>query len=229
LTVPAELLAMADQRPQNVNWDYWRALDLWPLDAACKLISGDNSNEPTRREDIENRDTDNRPGWVNLYHQAVSAEKAGNLSVVNGDVTPANFIAWVRGKGWEVPTELLTMAEKQVTIKADRAHSGKRTATATATREAGKANRLGTLKRFIEDVYEALDKAGHAIGQSGDRKPLPVSAEDLHTLFLVRHPEHMVAQSTFNDDLGTIATLKPGPKRYEINQLAEMLAGKFSD
>jgi hypothetical protein len=30
------------------------------------------------------------------------------------------------------------------------------------------------------------------------------------------------------DDLGTIVTLKPGPKRYEINQLAEMLAGKFS-
>ena len=103
---PAELLAMADQRPQDVNWNYWRALDLWPLDAACKLISGDNPNEPTRPGDIENPDITNRPEWVNVYHQAVSAIKAGTLRVVNGEVTPAEFIVWAQGKGIPIPPEL---------------------------------------------------------------------------------------------------------------------------
>jgi hypothetical protein len=80
-----------------------------------------------------------------------------------------------------------------------------RTASATTTREARKANRLRALRRFIDDVYEALDNAGHEIGKKGHRKPLPVSAGDLHTLFRTRHPEHKVARSTFNDDLGTNA------------------------
>jgi hypothetical protein len=95
---------MGDQRPQDVNWDYWGALDLWPLDAACKLISGDNPNAPTRRGDIENPDIDKGPEWVNVYHQAVSAMKAGNLSVVNGEVTSAEFIAWAQGKGKTLPS-----------------------------------------------------------------------------------------------------------------------------
>ncbi len=226
---PPELLAIGDQRRQNVNWNYWGGLDLWPLDAACKLISGDNPNEPTQPGDIENPDIDNRPEWVNVYHQAVSTIKAGNLSVVNGEVTPAKFIAWVRRKGWDAPRELLAMADKQVAIESKSVHSGNRTATATAQRGAKKADRSRALKQFIEDVYEALDNAGHEIGEKGDREPLLVSADDLHTLFCVRHPEYKVAQSTFNDDLGTIATLKLGPKRHEIKQLAEMLAGKFSD
>lgn len=57
---PLELLAIGNQRSQNVNWNYWGALDLWPLDAACKLISGDNPNEPTRPGDIEDPDIDRR-------------------------------------------------------------------------------------------------------------------------------------------------------------------------
>jgi hypothetical protein len=31
---PPELLAIGDQRPQDVNWNYWGALALWPLAAA---------------------------------------------------------------------------------------------------------------------------------------------------------------------------------------------------
>jgi len=116
----------------------------------------------------------------------------------------------------------------QITQAIPEQQNAARTAPAIAARQARKANRLGALKRLIERIYEALDKAGHNVGQSGHRKPLPVSAGDLYTLFRGHHPEHKVARSTFNDDLRTIATLKPGPKRYEINQLAEMLAGKFS-
>ena len=59
---PAELFAIGDQRSQNVNWNHWGALDLWPLDAACKLISGYNPNEPTRPGDIENPDIE----WVQI-------------------------------------------------------------------------------------------------------------------------------------------------------------------
>jgi hypothetical protein len=73
-----------------------------------------------------------------------------------------------------------------------------------------------------------LDNAGHEIGERGDRKPLPVSLDDLHSLFCVRHPEHKVARSTFDDDLGKIATVKSGPKRYQTKELVEMLAVKFS-
>ena len=76
--------------------------------------------------------------------------------------------------GWEAPAELLAMADEQVASKADRAHSGKRTGAATATREARKADRSRDLKRFIEDVYEALENAGHEVGENGSRKPLPV-------------------------------------------------------
>ena len=103
---PDELLAMAHQRPQDVNWDYWGALDLWPLDTACKLISGYDPHEPTRREDIENRDA-NRPKWVNVYHQAHSSKKAGNLSITDGEeVKPAEFLTWAREKAYPVQREL---------------------------------------------------------------------------------------------------------------------------
>jgi hypothetical protein len=102
-----------------------------------------------------------------------------------------------------------------------------RTASATAALQARKASRLADLKRLIERLYEALDKAGHNVGQSGHRKPLPVSTDALHTLFRASHPEHKVARSTFGHDLDGIAMVRPGPKRYKINQLIEMMAGKI--
>lgn len=114
---PQELLAIGHQRPQNVNWDYWKALDLWPLDTACKLICGYDPSEPTRREDIENRDINNRLTWVNAYHQAVSAIKAGNLNVFDGEVTPAEFLAWVQGKDIPISGELSQFALCLATTK----------------------------------------------------------------------------------------------------------------
>jgi hypothetical protein len=77
---------MGDQRPQDVNWDYWGALDLWPLDAACKLISGDNPNAPTRRGHIENPDIDKGPEWVNgpitAYLGGVDSHKNAEVRAV---------------------------------------------------------------------------------------------------------------------------------------------------
>ncbi|MCA1851592.1 MAG: hypothetical protein LC647_04130 [Beggiatoa sp.] len=219
----ADWIVMAEEADWTPNWDKWRLIPEaapWKCVALSLNIDPDwlrhhgNYGCPVESKDF--KDFDNR-------YDVVMANAYGALNSGSDAIDLREFAAWVRRIGWDAPAELLAMTDKQVAIK-----SGKRTDPATATRAARKTDRLEALKRFIEHVYEVLDKAGHEIGQSGDRTPLPVSADDLHTLFLVRHPEHMVAQSTFNDDLGTIATVKPGPKRYEIKELAEMLAGKFS-
>ena len=231
----ADRIVMAKEADRTPNWDKWRLIPdptLWQCVLLSLNIDPDTvTDNPYHLMEVGSFDRIFKEkklkdrmdvATANLY----KALQPTQHSVIReaAHVSLRQFAAWVREIGWDAPAELLAMADNH-----NRTPSDRRTSGATATREARKAGRLEAIKRFIEDVYEALDKAGHAIGQSGDRKPLPVSTEDLHTLFIVRHPEHMVAQSTFNDDLGTIATLKPGPKRYEINQLAEMLAGKFSD
>ncbi|MFH0342357.1 MAG: hypothetical protein ACHBNF_09560 [Chromatiales bacterium] len=145
------------------------------------------------------------------------------------DVSLPQFAAWVKQIGWQAPPELLAMADEEAATNCHSTHSGKRTGAATLKRVTRKKDRLGDLTRFIDDVYTALERNGHALGDNNGRKPLPVSVEDLRTLFLVRHPEHTVALDTFTDDLGQISVaVKPGPKRYELSCLAELLAGKFS-
>ena len=103
---PPELLAIGDQRPQNVNWNYWGALDLWPLDAACKLISGDNPNEPTRPGDIENPDI-NPPGVGERVSPSRERNKSRKSQRVNGEeVKPTEFLTWAREKVYPVQREL---------------------------------------------------------------------------------------------------------------------------
>jgi hypothetical protein len=223
----ADRIVTAGKADRTPNWDKWRLIPdpmLWQ----CVLLSLNIDPDTVRDNPYQLEGSFDRifkekkvkdrmdVASANLYkalqptHHSVIRE-AANVSL-------RQFAAWVREIGWDAPAELLAMADDH-----NRTPSDRRTSGATATREARKAGRLGDLKRFIEDVCKALDKDGHEIRESGGRKRLPLSAEDLHTLFCARHPEHQVAQSTF-DDLGTIVTLKPGPKRYEINQLAEMLA-----
>jgi hypothetical protein len=108
---PAELLAIGDQRPQNVNWYYWGTLDLWPLDAACKLICGDDPNEQTREGDIENPDPSTRRAWVNLFHKAQASILAEKLRAQAGCVYQAEFILWARGKGAQIPPQLIAMTD----------------------------------------------------------------------------------------------------------------------
>lgn len=113
-------------------------------------------------------------------------------------------------------------------IKADGAHSGKRTGAANATREAGKKDRLEDLGQFIDDVYAALEKEGNALLDNSGRKPLPVSPEVLHKLFCVRHRAHRKSLATFTDDLHTIGVqIMPGQKRYTVDSLTDLVAGKF--
>lgn len=142
------------------------------------------------------------------------------------DVSLPQFAAWVQKIGWEAPAELLALADEQVAIKADRAHSGKRTGAATATREAGKTDRLEDLRRFVEDLCAAGRQVGLVL-EAG--KPLPFAVGDLHTLFILCARWRGVSLSTFTDDLPKIdVKLKPGSKRYTVGDLAKLLAGKFS-
>jgi hypothetical protein len=132
--VSQELLAIGDQRPQNVNWDYWGTLDLWPLVSACKLICGDDPNEQPREGEIENPDPSTRGAWVNLFHTATAAIMAEKLNVKNGCVYPEDFIVWARGKGAQIPPQLIAMADdhdprkqKAPTLGAGRAHNKAKT------------------------------------------------------------------------------------------------------
>jgi hypothetical protein len=71
---------------------------LWPLDAACQLVYGEDPKGMP--EDIKNLDIDARPDSVSLYHQAIAAIKAGTLSTVfDSEVRPAEFLAWAQGQG----------------------------------------------------------------------------------------------------------------------------------
>jgi hypothetical protein len=107
--LPAELLALGDQQPQDIDWNYWTTLDLWPIDVACKLVCGINPNEPRRREDIENPDTLTRPAWANLFHKTQAAIMSGKLRVQAGCVYPAEFVIWAEGKGIQIPGGLARM------------------------------------------------------------------------------------------------------------------------
>jgi hypothetical protein len=126
---PAELLVIADEWSQKIGWSHWKELDLWPLAAACKLICGDNPNEPPRPGEIENPDPSTRPVWVNLFHKASAAIMAGKLKDQAGCVYPAEFIVWARGK--DIPTSdrcrMLAMADQDTGIKGKRAHNKRET------------------------------------------------------------------------------------------------------
>jgi hypothetical protein len=127
-----ELLALGDQRPQDIDWNYWTTLDLWPVDVACKLVCGINPNERRRREDIENPDTLTRPAWVNLFHKAQAAILSGKLRVQAGCVYPAELVVWAQGKGIQIPGGLgrLNLTTDQPSVEAGssprRAHNEER-------------------------------------------------------------------------------------------------------
>jgi hypothetical protein len=88
------------------TWDHWKRLALWPLGNACQLVYGEDP-KGMLPEDIANHDIDGRPNSVSLYHQAISAIKAGTLStVVDLEVRPAEFLAWAQGQGVPLLREL---------------------------------------------------------------------------------------------------------------------------
>lgn len=117
--------------------------------------------------------------------------------------------------------------EKQPGDPAPNGNTTRRTGAANATRETRKAHRLRDLKRFIDDVYGAAKRGDLNLESGNDRKALPFSHSALRTVFLERHPEHEIEQTTFNDDVHKIsAKVKPGPKRMGSKYLRTMLAKK---
>lgn len=93
------------------SWDYWRLQDLWTLDNACMLVYGVDPaaySLTDKNNFIAQTDMQTRPPWVNLYHTATGAIKAGNLishekSTV---VSPPVFLNWATTKGVTLPEQL---------------------------------------------------------------------------------------------------------------------------
>jgi hypothetical protein len=229
----------AEEADRTPDWDTWRLISdpmLWQ----CVALSLNIDPHQVRTHRIggtvehpafnESREFDRR-----LYiasenlHGALRCTRVFADSHVKSRVSLRQFAGWVREVAeWRAPAELLAMADEQVAIKADKTHSEKHTDPATTTRVARKADRLGDLGQFIDDVYAAANRDDFALGTGNDRKPLPFSKGDLFKLFLVRHPGHAVAQATFEDDLKRIKVkVKSGQKRLDIKQLTEMMAVKL--
>lgn len=117
--VPREAYYKLCQLP--INWDHWVRLQIIPLVSACKLITGVNPEpaEHTIDESDMGRYSKTRPAWVNLYDQAVSAEKAQLLAVTReheehkGEVSLHEFVNFIHRNNqsdakypWTVPGEL---------------------------------------------------------------------------------------------------------------------------
>jgi hypothetical protein len=246
----------ADRKPNWGKWRLMRRITVWQF--VCLSMNIDPDNPPIEISDLVHPRRSGPPAPQFESYDRLAVREAllqgfkdkvqivfSNLDeMVDSDTLLAKgtrrswlntvldlqkAAAFVARTRWDAPPELLAMADEHLAKRTDGPRSGKRTDAANAKREAGKADRLEDLNRYIEDICSALDKAGHEIREIDGRKQLPVSAGDLHTLFLVRHPEHKSSRATFDDDLGKISTVKPGPKRYEVKDLAETLAGKISD
>ena len=97
--------------------DHWTRLALWPLDVACQLAYGEDP-KGMLPEDIRNPDIDGRPDSVSLYHQAISAIKAGTLSTVfDLEVRPAEFLAWAQRQGVPLLPELADISTSKFQMK----------------------------------------------------------------------------------------------------------------
>ena len=103
----------------DITWDYWRKLDVWTLEQACKLVYPKDpysyktkSSTPAARirghPDILNRDPRSRPAWANLWHLAFAAVRAGTLPYVPVGrqffvLRPHDFLAWAQENGVTIP------------------------------------------------------------------------------------------------------------------------------
>ncbi|MGH8564646.1 MAG: hypothetical protein ACREXW_11400 [Gammaproteobacteria bacterium] len=90
----------------DIDWDYERKADLWPLERACKLLF---PRDPYSWPKISHL-THSHPAWIKLYNLAVAAINAGALGheMVRGEpwVRPPKFLAFAQSKGFTIPPEL---------------------------------------------------------------------------------------------------------------------------
>jgi hypothetical protein len=96
----------------------------------------------------------------------VRANLYGALKSKNGKVGLPLFAAWVREKGWggrDAPPELLAMADEQVAIKADRAHSEERARMLNMDLSHSKFIPLSVLDRALERDQYLIEKALHIL------------------------------------------------------------------
>lgn len=80
----------------NVNWDFWGGLDLWPLDAACKIACGVDPDTPTYWSQILCHE-DERPDWADMMIEAGGQIGIGELEADDRawSFRPDDFRAWV--------------------------------------------------------------------------------------------------------------------------------------
>lgn len=80
----------------TVNWAFWGGLDLWPLDAACKIACGVDPESPTYWSQIV-CDEGDRPGWADMMIEAGLAIENKKLPAIDRawSIRPEDFRAWI--------------------------------------------------------------------------------------------------------------------------------------
>jgi hypothetical protein len=118
----------------DIAWDYWRKLDVWTLEQACRLVypkdpySYKTKSSPSAGREIRghpdtlNRDPRSRPAWANLLHLALAAVRAGTLPHVPVGrrffvLRPPDFLAWAQEKGVTIPPELEDLLPRPATLQ----------------------------------------------------------------------------------------------------------------
>jgi len=114
----------------GIDCEYWTKLDLWLLEDACLLASGEDpityrlkprppQSGPvifisSQHRDLRDFDPNSSPDWAKLYHLARAAIDAKTLPAVETKrglaVRPEEFLPFAQGKGVTLPHWLADIA-----------------------------------------------------------------------------------------------------------------------
>lgn len=196
-----------------INWSHWGNLPLMPLVSACKMMTGFNPEHPEHAIDEADkwRDSSVRPRWANLYHHAISAEKANQLTITRDharsweEVLLREFVNFIHQKEqsdlecpWSVPQQLERLLENKDTSE----QSASR-----AKRKAPDAFIAALLRLVVE-----ISKRAATAGEEFDVEKMPGVKADFLELAERHDPDLKKALRTFDDYLAGLVKFSNGAK-----------------
>lgn len=119
----AEAAAVRRQNGSEPMWTFWLRQETWTPCQAAMLVCREEPHgisEHEKHEQLQNRDVRSRPAWANLYHNVISAVKAGTLRPVfrDGCLVPDEFLRWAQNKGVDIPEPLRPLLEPKQNAEA---------------------------------------------------------------------------------------------------------------